>query len=63
MGDQAKLVPSLGPRPNDPVADPAVDGSAYPRARETIELNTSHAAFATRPTEVLGVITNAAAAV
>jgi pimeloyl-ACP methyl ester carboxylesterase len=33
------------------------------RARETIELDTSHAAFATRPTEVLDVITNAAAAI
>jgi pimeloyl-ACP methyl ester carboxylesterase len=32
------------------------------RARETIELDTSHAAFATRPTQVLDVITNAAAA-
>ena len=32
-------------------------------ACETIELDTSHAAFATRPTEVLDVITNAAAAV
>jgi len=32
-------------------------------ARETIELDTSHAAFATRPTQVLEVITNAAAAV
>jgi pimeloyl-ACP methyl ester carboxylesterase len=31
------------------------------RARETIELDTSHAAFATRPTEVVDVITNAAA--
>jgi pimeloyl-ACP methyl ester carboxylesterase len=32
-------------------------------ARETIELDTSHASFATRPTEVLDLITNAAAAV
>jgi pimeloyl-ACP methyl ester carboxylesterase len=32
-------------------------------ARETIELDTSHASFATRPTEVLELITNAAAAV
>jgi pimeloyl-ACP methyl ester carboxylesterase len=32
-------------------------------ARETIELDTSHAAFTTRPTQVLEVITNAAAAV
>jgi pimeloyl-ACP methyl ester carboxylesterase len=32
------------------------------RAREIIELDTSHAAFATRPTEVIDVITNAAAA-
>jgi pimeloyl-ACP methyl ester carboxylesterase len=29
-------------------------------ARETIELDTSHASFATRPTEVLELITNAA---
>jgi hypothetical protein len=29
-------------------------------ARETIELDTSHASFATRPTEVLQLITNAA---
>jgi pimeloyl-ACP methyl ester carboxylesterase len=33
------------------------------RARETIELDTSHASFATRPTQVLELITNAAAAV
>ena len=33
------------------------------RAREIIELDTSHAAFATRPTEVLDVIINAAAAI
>jgi hypothetical protein len=32
-------------------------------ARETIELDPSHAAFTTRPTQVLEVITNAAAAV
>jgi pimeloyl-ACP methyl ester carboxylesterase len=32
-------------------------------ARETIELDTSHASFATRPTEVLELITNAAATV
>jgi pimeloyl-ACP methyl ester carboxylesterase len=32
-------------------------------ARETIELNTSHASFATRPTEVLELIANAAGAV
>ena len=32
-------------------------------ARETIELDTSHASFATRPTEVLELITNAAHAV
>ena len=32
-------------------------------ARETIELDTSHEAFTTRPTQVLEVITNAAAAV
>jgi pimeloyl-ACP methyl ester carboxylesterase len=32
------------------------------RAREIVELDTSHASFATRPTEVLEVITNAAAA-
>ncbi|MGD1108773.1 MAG: alpha/beta hydrolase [Mycobacterium sp.] len=32
------------------------------RARETIELDTSHAAFATRPTQVLELITNATAA-
>jgi pimeloyl-ACP methyl ester carboxylesterase len=32
-------------------------------ARETIELDTSHASFATRPTEVLELITNAADAV
>ena len=32
-------------------------------ARETIELDTSHASFATRPTQVLELITNAAAAV
>jgi pimeloyl-ACP methyl ester carboxylesterase len=32
-------------------------------ARETIELDTSHASFATRPNEVLDLITNAAAAV
>ena len=31
-------------------------------ARETIELDTGHAAFATRPTQVLELITNAAAA-
>jgi pimeloyl-ACP methyl ester carboxylesterase len=31
------------------------------RARETIEVDTSHAAFATRPAEVFDVITNAAA--
>jgi pimeloyl-ACP methyl ester carboxylesterase len=29
-------------------------------ARETIELDTSHASFATRPTEVLQLITDAA---
>jgi hypothetical protein len=33
------------------------------RARETIELDTSHASFAPRPTQVLEVITSAAAAV
>ena len=32
-------------------------------ARETIELDTSHASFATRPTQVLELITNAAAPV
>jgi pimeloyl-ACP methyl ester carboxylesterase len=32
-------------------------------ARETIELDTSHAAFATRPTQVLELITNAASAI
>jgi pimeloyl-ACP methyl ester carboxylesterase len=32
-------------------------------ARETIELDTSHASFATRPTQVLELITNAAAVV
>jgi pimeloyl-ACP methyl ester carboxylesterase len=32
-------------------------------ARETIELDTSHASFATRPTQVLELITNAAAAI
>jgi hypothetical protein len=32
-------------------------------ARETIELDTSHASFATRPAEVLKLITNAADAV
>jgi pimeloyl-ACP methyl ester carboxylesterase len=32
-------------------------------ARETIELDTSHASFATRPTQVLELITNAADAV
>jgi pimeloyl-ACP methyl ester carboxylesterase len=32
-------------------------------AREIIELDTSHASFATRPTEVLELITNAADAV
>jgi hypothetical protein len=32
-------------------------------ARETIELDTSHAAFATRPTQALELITNGAAAV
>jgi pimeloyl-ACP methyl ester carboxylesterase len=32
-------------------------------ARETIELDTSHASFATRPTQVLELITSAAAAV
>lgn len=32
-------------------------------ARETIELDTSHASFATRPAQVLELITNAAAAV
>ena len=32
-------------------------------ARETIELDTSHASFATRPTQVLELITNAAAQV
>ena len=32
-------------------------------ARETIELDTSHASFATRPTQVLELITNATAAV
>jgi pimeloyl-ACP methyl ester carboxylesterase len=32
-------------------------------ARQTIELDTSHASFATRPTQVLELITNAAAAV
>lgn len=32
-------------------------------ARETIELDTSHASFATRPTQVLELITNAATAV
>jgi hypothetical protein len=31
--DQAKLVPGLGPRPNDPAADSAEDGRAYPRPR------------------------------
>jgi hypothetical protein len=33
------------------------------RARETIELDTSHASLVTRPTEVLELITSAAAAV
>jgi hypothetical protein len=32
-------------------------------ACETIELDTSHASFATRPAQVLELITNAAAAV
>jgi hypothetical protein len=32
-------------------------------ARETVELDTSHASFATRPTEVLELITRAADAV
>jgi hypothetical protein len=32
-------------------------------ARETIELDTSHASFATRPTQVLELITKAAVAV
>jgi pimeloyl-ACP methyl ester carboxylesterase len=32
-------------------------------ARETIELDTGHASFATRPTEVLELILNAADAV
>jgi hypothetical protein len=32
-------------------------------ARETIELDTSHTSFATRPTQVLHLIINAAAAV
>src|ERR1700756_4815071 len=32
-------------------------------ARETVELDTSHASFATRPTQVLDLINNAAAAV
>jgi len=32
-------------------------------ARETIELDTSHASLVTRPTEVLELITSAAAAV
>jgi hypothetical protein len=32
-------------------------------ARETIELDTSHASFATRPTKVLKLILNAADAV
>jgi pimeloyl-ACP methyl ester carboxylesterase len=32
-------------------------------ARQTIELDTSHASFATRPTQVIELITNAAAAV
>jgi hypothetical protein len=32
-------------------------------ARETIELDTSHAASATRPTQVLELITNAASAI
>ena len=33
------------------------------QARETIELDTSHASFATRPTEVLDLIINAATAI
>ena len=33
------------------------------RARETIELDTSHASFAARPTEVLDLIINAATAI
>ena len=32
-------------------------------ARETIELDTSHTSFTTRPTQVLDLIINAAAAV
>jgi pimeloyl-ACP methyl ester carboxylesterase len=32
-------------------------------ARETIALDTSHASFATRPTQVLELITNAASAI
>ena len=32
-------------------------------ARETIELDTGHASFATRPTRVLELITNAASAI
>jgi pimeloyl-ACP methyl ester carboxylesterase len=32
-------------------------------ARETIELDTSHASFATRPTRVLELITNVASAI
>ncbi|MDQ1578956.1 MAG: hypothetical protein QOE21_1643 [Microbacteriaceae bacterium] len=32
-------------------------------ARETIELDTSHASFATWPTQVLELITNAASAI
>jgi pimeloyl-ACP methyl ester carboxylesterase len=32
-------------------------------ARDTIELDTSHASFATRPTQILELITNAASAI
>jgi hypothetical protein len=32
-------------------------------ARDSIELDTSHASFATRPTQILELITNAASAI
>ena len=62
MKDQAKLVSGLGPRPNDPPQTQRRMAERI-RARETIELDTSHASFATRPTQVIDLIITAAAAV
>jgi hypothetical protein len=62
LAGQAELVSGLGPRPNDlPQSQRKMAERIH--ARETVELDTSHASFATRPTQVLELITNAASAI